>query len=97
MARVWYQDSKREALEALKSSEEGLTEEQAAALLQEVGKNELQAAPRKSKLAIFLSQFKDLMILILIGAALISFFMGERVDAYVIFAIILGNAYIGFS
>lgn len=97
MKSKWYQYSGQEVLTALKSSGSGLTGEEAALLLKEFGKNELQAAPRKSKLSIFISQFKDLMILILIGAALISFFIGERTDAYVILAIIFGNAYIGFS
>lgn len=73
MKSKWYQYSGQEVLTALKSSGSGLTGEEAALLLKEFGKNELQAAPRKSKLSIFISQFKDLMILILIGAALISF------------------------
>src|SRR5690606_30551571 len=46
--------------------------------------------------ALPISQFKDVMIVILVVAAVISFGVGERVDAYVILAIIFGNALIGY-
>src|SRR5690606_15289522 len=46
---------------------------------------------------LLLSQFKDVMILILLGAAVISFFSGAHTDAYVILTIVIGNAWIGFS
>src|SRR3712207_7102573 len=48
------------------------------------GMNVLQEAKQKSRLAIFLAQFSDIMILILIIAAVISFAVGEHTDAFVI-------------
>lgn len=57
----------------------------------------MEEAPQKTKLAILAAQFKDVMILILIGAAIISFAVGEHTDAYVILAIIIGNAWMGYS
>ena len=69
---------------------------QIASLQSRHGKNVLQEPKRRSRLTIFISQFKDVMILILVIAAGISFYVGEHTDAFVILAIILGNAVIGY-
>ena len=81
----------------LKTSEAGLKNDMIPALKKEFGENALQEAKPKSKWAILFSQFKDVMILILLIAATISFIVGEHTDAFVILAIILGNAWMGFS
>jgi P-type Ca2+ transporter type 2C len=94
---VWYQLTKEEVLSKLNTSEAGLHDEQIASLQNEFGKNVLKEAEQKSKLSILFSQFKDVMIIILIIAAAISFLVGEHTDAYIILAIIIGNAWIGFS
>jgi len=93
----WYQLTGKDVLETLETSEEGLKDEVISSLQKKHGQNRLEAAKQKTKLAIFISQFKDLMILILGVAAVISFLVGEHTDAYVILAIIVGNAFIGFS
>ncbi|MDO9376729.1 MAG: HAD-IC family P-type ATPase, partial [Ferruginibacter sp.] len=94
---TWYQLTKEEAISQLKTTPNGLKKEAIAAMQEEHGKNELKEAKQKSKLVILLDQFKDIMILILLVAAGISFGVGEHIDAYVILAIIIGNAWIGFS
>jgi len=93
----WYQLTAEEIFKHFKSSEAGLEKNQIPSLQKEFGKNILQEAKQKSKFSILLSQFKDVMIVILIIAAGISFFVGEHTDAYVILAIIIGNAWIGYS
>lgn len=92
----WHTLTTEEALKQLNSTEKGLTTERVQKLQREHGFNSIEAAKPKSKWMIFISQFKDVMILILFVAAVISFSVGERVDAFVILAIILGNALIGF-
>lgn len=74
----------------------GLSKEKILALQLQHGLNSIESAHKKSRWSIFVSQFKDVMILILAVAAVISFSVGERIDAYVILAIIFGNALIGF-
>lgn len=59
------------------------------------GPNELSEGKKKSKVQIFLEQFKDFLVVILIGAALISMFLGETESAVVIFAVIILNAILG--
>lgn len=93
---TWYRKSVEEVLKELESNPEGLSSEGVSRLQQKVGLNELQAYKQKSKLSFLLSQFKDVMIIVLIVAAIVSFFLGEHTDAYVIIGIILGNAAIGF-
>ncbi|WP_432709070.1 cation-transporting P-type ATPase [Pedobacter sp.] len=93
----FYQMHTKEVFANLKTSISGLPKKDIPGLQQEYGKNVLIEGKRRTKLAIFLAQFKDVMIGILIIAALISFFVGEHTDAYVILAIIICNAWIGYS
>lgn len=94
---VFYQLSKEEVSDQLKSSPSGLNSEVIPSLQKEFGKNVLQETKRRTKLSILLAQFMDVMILILIIAAIISFIVGEHTDAYVILAIIIGNAWMGYA
>ncbi len=94
---AFYRLSKEEVLQQLKTSPSGLNNEAVLLLQQEFGANKLQEAKQKSKLSILLAQFTDVMILILIIAAVISFIVGEHTDAYVILAIVIGNAWMGYS
>ncbi|MEG0759751.1 MAG: HAD-IC family P-type ATPase, partial [Raoultibacter sp.] len=73
----------------------GLTSSEAAARLEQYGKNQLDDVKKKSTLAVFLSQFKDLLVIILIAAAAISLFSGHTESTIVIFAVIILNAVLG--
>lgn len=92
----WYKLSKDELLSQLETDpEKGLTNEEVRARLEKYGHNELQEEEGKSFLTKLKEQFADFLILILIGAALVSFFVGERTDAVVILAIVVINALLG--
>ena len=77
--------------------QKGLSSREAEELLKKYGKNILSAENRESAAKIFISQFKDLLTLILLAAAAVSVFMGEAIDAITIMAIVFINAVIGFS
>ena len=94
---AWYQLTEDEVLTALKTSPSGLQKNAVPNLQKKFGKNALQEAKQKSKLSILFAQFTDVMILILVIAAIVSFLVGEHTDAYVILAIIIGNAWMGYS
>lgn len=74
----------------------GLSERDALDKLKKYGFNELTKKSKKGPITIFAEQFKNLMTLVLIGAALISWFFGERADAITILAIIVLNSILGF-
>lgn len=74
---------------------EGLTSEKAAALLVEHGENALEEKGKKGVLAVFLEQFADLLVVILIVAAVISMLSGNVESTIVIFAVIILNAILG--
>lgn len=76
--------------------EQGLTDEEAQRRREESGWNELQEGERISPILLFLNQFKDFMMLVLMGATLISGFLGEYLDAVTIIAIIVLNGVLGF-
>jgi len=93
---MWYALDKKEVLEKLKTSEEGLSEKEASARLLQYGKNELKQIHKTNPLMIFFQQFKSVFIIILFAAAIFSFFIKHYVDFGVIMAIILLNSAIGF-
>jgi Ca2+-transporting ATPase len=74
----------------------GLNLEQAAKNLQIFGYNQLQEAPFRSPLTVFLDQFKSFLIWVLLVAAVISGFLGEWVDSLAIIGIVILNAILGF-
>jgi Ca2+-transporting ATPase len=74
----------------------GLTYSEAKARLERFGPNELAAAKKISPLLILIRQFGNLLMLILIAATVISFLLGEHLDAYVIMAIVAASALLGF-
>ena len=93
--RAWYQMSEDEALQSQQVGKEGLTEAQAQDRLREHGANALQETKKKSAFQVFLEQFKDLLVIILIVAALISMVSGNVESTVVIFAVIIMNAILG--
>jgi len=92
----WWHLSAAEVAEALGADlKGGLTSAEARLRLEKFGPNELQEKKGRSPLAIFLEQFKGLIIWVLIAAALVSGFLKEWVDALAILAIIILNAVLG--
>ncbi len=84
-----------ELLDRLDAAPGGLTAEEAARRLTRYGPNELQEGPKKSGLRIFLEQFKDFLVLILITAAAVSAVLGDVESTVVILAVITMNAILG--
>lgn len=93
--KQWYRMSKDEVLNTLGVSTDGLSSDKAKELLEKNGKNVLQESKKKSVLQVFLSQFADLLVIILIIAAIISIFSGNLESTIVIFAVIILNAILG--
>ncbi len=73
----------------------GLNENESALRMLKYGRNELKEKRRRGILSMFLSQFGDFMVMILIIAALVALFLGEAKDAIVIIAIVSMNAVLG--
>ncbi len=92
----YYSLSPSQVLEILETGASGLSPSQAQERLERQGPNELAPPPKISPLVIFLRQFQNLLILILIAATGISLFLGEHLDAYVILVIILACTVLGF-
>lgn len=93
---MWYKKSKNEILQELNVDEKnGLSSTEALRRLEKYGKNKLETKKKKTLFKQFLSQLKDVMIYILIIAAMISAFLGEISDALIILLVIIINAVIG--
>ena len=87
--------SRMELFRKLECKDEGLAGSEAESRLAKYGPNELVAGKKKSTLRIFLEQFTDFLVIILIIAAIISAFMGDVKSMIVILAVITMNAVLG--
>lgn len=92
--QIW-QMSGEELFRELECGAEGLTARETAARLERYGPNELREGRRKSVLHIFLEQFADLLVVILIAAAVVSAMLGDVESTVVILAVITMNAVLG--
>jgi len=97
----WHAVEIEEVFEALETDRGGLSEEEAERRLREYGPNELREEKRVTPLQIFLGQFKSILVIILIVSALVSAYISMRrgepyTDTYVIMAIVILNAILGF-
>ena len=94
-----YTQTEEQVLSSVQSTKEGLTSAQAKARLEKYGPNALQAGEKTTLLQKFINQFKDFMIIVLLAAAVISFFAHEGApdptDAIVILAVVILNAIVG--
>lgn len=93
--KEWYQMREDEVLETIGSDANGLSSEKAEALLKAHGENVLRETKKKSVWRVFAEQFADLLVIILIIAAIISMISGNVESTIVIFAVITMNAILG--
>ena len=93
---IWHQKEITSVVEELQSSSQGLSLEEAQKRLEQYGSNELTEKKKKTPFMMFLDQFKDFMIIVLIAAAIISGFIGDITDTIAIIVIVMLNAVIGF-
>jgi len=93
---IWHGLSPAQALERLRSGPSGLDEAEARARLDQVGPNKLPEPPKRAAIVRLLLQFHNVLIYVLLGAAVITGLLGHFVDTGVILAVVLINAAIGF-
>ena len=92
--QIW-QRAGKDLLDSLQSGPQGLTTKEAQQRLEKYGPNELQEGGKKSGFRIFLEQFADFLVIILIVAAVISAVLGDVESMVVILAVITMNAILG--
>jgi Ca2+-transporting ATPase len=92
----WHAKTKEEIFRELNTSEYGLSLEESRKRIKEIGMNVISEKKKKSAFIEFLRQFKSPLIYILITAMIISFAFKHTIDGYIILAVILINASIGF-
>ena len=95
MESRYYSQTPEQVLAAVESREEGLTSRQAQERLERFGPNALREEKKKPVWQVFLEQFKNLLVVILIAAAVISMLSGNVESTIVIFAVLILNAVLG--
>lgn len=95
---MMFHEMKEEDVEKVLNTDvnQGLTASDVEKKRKQFGWNELQEGEKQSALMLFISQFKDFMVLVLLAATLISGLLGEYIDAIAIIAIVLINGFLGF-
>lgn len=96
MTNWWHLDTQGTIKRLETDSSKGLSLQEAKLRLEKYGPNQLKEKKGPSPLSIFLGQFQDFIVWVLIGAALVSGFLKEWVDAFAIIAIVILNAILGF-
>ncbi|MHB1126149.1 MAG: calcium-translocating P-type ATPase, SERCA-type [Bacillota bacterium] len=95
--QLWYQRPAMDVVSAMGSNaQNGLTASEVSRRMREIGPNVMQEPPKPSLLQMYISQYKDFMVGVLMVATLISAFLGEYADAVTILAIVIINATLGF-
>ncbi len=95
-ATPWHARPVEETLRALEATRQGLTAAEVAARLERYGRNVLPPPKKRSPLMRFLLQFHNVLIYVLLAAAVVTAFMGHWVDSLVILGVVVINAAIGF-
>jgi Ca2+-transporting ATPase len=96
MADEWHSKNAEQVLSELKVDQQGLNSGEVKRRLEEYGYNELKAKKGITPLQIFLNQFKDVFVIMLLVATIISFLIGETIDAITIAVIVILNSVVGF-
>jgi Ca2+-transporting ATPase len=96
LTHLWHAVPAPDAFDLLRSKPDGLTSSEARKRLERYGPNELQEARRISPWQILLEQFKNVLIIILLIATVISFFLGHGLESVVIAVIVLFAVLLGF-
>lgn len=91
----FFSKASNDVLKNFNVTKEGLTDKQVAESIEKNGYNELTEKKKKSLLIVFLEQFKDLLVIILIIAGILSIITGNVESTIVIFAVIILNAILG--
>ena len=94
--KFWHTQTTEQAFAVLKSQPKGLSQADAIERTLQYGANEIQAAKRISAWGILLEQFKNILILILLGATAISLFLGHGIEFIAIAVIVLFAVFLGF-
>ncbi len=93
---MWFTKSQNDVLKELGVDPSvGLTDAEVAQRLEKYGLNKLKGKPKKSIISLFLSQLKDMLIYVLLAAAVITLAIGEYADSIIILLVIILNAVIG--
>ena len=95
---MWFSKSREDVLTELNVNPlTGLSTQEVATRIEKYGRNKLKGKPKKSILSLFLAQLKDMLIYVLLGAAVITLFIGEYVDSIIILLVVILNAVIGVA
>jgi magnesium-transporting ATPase (P-type) len=94
--QLWHTQSKTDTLDALRATPDGLTQQEAQQRLEQYGSNRLPQPPKHGALVRFLLQFHNILIYVLLAAAVITALLNHLVDSAVILAVVLINSIVGF-
>ena len=94
---IWHTISREDVLQSLGSGHDGLDSAEAMQRLERYGPNQLEERPPRHPLLVLAGQFTEIMVIVLLIAAALSFIVGEATDAIMILIIVILNAILGFT
>ena len=93
---VWYKETAQEVMKTLKTTPDGLNQDERISRLKENGYNHIEVKKKVSPLRKFLKHLTELLMIILLVASLLKFFTGEVIEGSIILAVVLVNSFVGY-
>ncbi len=96
IAIVSYKETAQEVMKTLKTTPDGLNQDERISRLKENGYNHIEVKKKVSPLRKFLKHLTELLMIILLVASLLKFFTGEVIEGSIILAVVLVNSFVGY-
>lgn len=93
---TWYKETAEETMNKLKTTKEGLSNQERTSRLEIQGRNEIEVKKKVSPLRKFLKHFTDLLMIILMMASVLKFLTGDYIEGSIILLVVIINSFVGY-
>lgn len=93
---TWYKETAEETMNKLKTTKDGLSNQERTSRLEIQGRNEIEVKKKVSPLRKFLKHFTDLLMIILMVASVLKFLTGDYIEGSIILLVVIINSFVGY-
>lgn len=93
---TWYKETAEETMNKLKTTKDGLSNQERTSRLEIQGRNEIEVKKKVSPLRKFLKHFTDLLMIILMMASVLKFLTGDYIEGSIILLVVIINSFVGY-
>ena len=93
---TWYKETAEQTMNKLKTTKDGLSNQERTSRLEIQGRNEIEVKKKVSPLRKFLKHFTDLLMIILMVASVLKFLTGDYIEGSIILLVVIINSFVGY-